>query len=217
MLTLSRVYLRADQPKRGPEALEELAESIRKSTRSVSKRFFRRHGIKAGEVVLAREGSIEIIVIVTTRKVFIHDHRRIKGNLNDLLDDARDAGEAIQPMIVKRLQVRRDKIEESRVTTGHPGQLEGLRKRVAQGRMTNEDAHKKAVDLFERGTGVDVSKDLSGALLKLFEEAAKEVNGPPPPGPNPRPIVPPPRRSFRRWVELERKPGEEKVWRRASP
>lgn len=213
MLTLARVYLRADVPRVGQKALPKLAESIRKSTRSVSRKFFRRHGVRTGEVVRAREGSVEIVVVVTTLTLFIRHPYRIKEDLDQILENVRAAGRAIRSIIMKQTEVERDKIEESRVTTGHPGRLEGLRKRVAQRRMTVKDAHQKAVELFERAD-VKVSKPVSDGLLEFFKDAAggsieswTPKKGPARPGTS----------FFGRGVRLERRPGEEKVSSRPSP
>lgn len=219
MLTLSRVYLRADQPERGREELEKLALSFFKSMEEASGESFGRLKIRTGVVVQAREGSfVEIISMVVTfgtgLYVAITKFPDFMSGLDSLLKLARKTGVRIRPEAVEQGRIEEDKIQASRVTRGHLMQLKRLHGRVSKGEMSYKDAHEKAVNLFQRAEGEEVSGELSKSLLAFFRDAAKRgKKAPRRPKLAKRPPTAKPRRSrvYRRGVDLERKPGEDEI------
>ena len=219
MLTLSRLYLRAERPSRGMPPLKKLAYSLFEPADSTSKEFFFCVE-ETGSVVQAREGSFVEIIIITTivaREFFrgIRHYRLFREGLLAFLDDARECGRAIRSTIVKQRTLEDEEIQASRVTRGHLMQLEQLHRRVAEGDMSPYDAHEKAVDLFRRA-GEKVSEQQSQELLASFKDLAKQprkdVTAPKRAlrAPVVRPLR---RRVYRRGVQLERKPGEKKISR----
>ena len=219
MLTLSRLYLRADRRADRPiRDLDPPAESVFKSADSASGKFFPPVEEK-GTVVRARVGTVEIIIIITTvaSEFFrgIRDYPTFRKGLLAFLDDARECGRAIRSTIVKQRTLEDEEIQASRVTRGHLMQLEQLHRRVAEGDMSPYDAHEKAVDLFRRA-GEKVSEQQSQELLASFKDLAKQprkdVTAPKRAlrAPVVRPLR---RRVYRRGVQLERKPGEKKISR----
>lgn len=166
MLTISRTYIRVEREVRDQRDLHRLARATFADVEIAATEFLPL--AEFGSEVRVQEGSIEVVAVILAGAsavvTAISAYGSFSEGLGNLTSDAKRAGEFVRARVLRKVPGR---VQSTRVTTGQLAQLDSVIKAVQSGKLSREQALKKASNVLRSG-GEVVTPDIVANLEQLF-------------------------------------------------